>query len=204
MKQELETKLSNHFIQLVETCDKRTLQNGLHTKGVYENDEFKYQGINNFNHEINHFNFGLNFSLFNKYIGAASFIVNKRKKITWTCFEPIHSDERLKGNYIGTIVHMISLLTLIKDENLTSDYKIIHDDPSLERIAQLDHMGLSEICDDKEYEKYMNLGEYVKICVDYANSRGFNFKNPFEEEIKEPKEVMVLNEYELAFEEVGI
>lgn len=116
-----------------------------------------------------------NFYMFGHHIGYSEIeFIRRPKGILWTLFYPLHEVNGLERRGIGTIAHVESLLAAV-NYGADETYFVNHMNMTNLRAAQLSRMGI--ICGEKMYD-------YMQKSISYANSRGFDFNNPFERRLK--------------------
>ncbi|HLC77067.1 MAG TPA: hypothetical protein VJH04_02585 [archaeon] len=93
------------------------------------------------------------------------------KYATWVHFYPLLKKTGLERRGVGTLAHVTALKTLVEQEQLGPGYTVIHTSPTKIRLAQMAEMGL---------QRSEPLRDYMKKSVDYANRKGFDFRNPFQ------------------------
>ena len=109
------------------------------------------------------------FYILGRQTGSASLHVSHDDELVlWRTFYPNQSHGVTRRG-AGTLAHTETLVKVVEQEGLPVSYRIVHTSANPGRRAQLDKMRL---VDGEHLESYM------RKSIDYANSKGFRFREP--------------------------
>ena len=128
------------------------------------------------------------YNLLGRTIGSGSLHACTFEMILWDWFYPLgHLPEQeapnLKKKGIGTLAQIESCLYVISLMGARANrFMIAHDGLSTERRRQLERIDIKQDvhCYGLTYDFAEVFPTYLQKWIDYANSKGFHFKNPLE------------------------